>query len=417
MSLYKNHLVSNHFRKVKWHFNQGFKSKRVFKVTDPLNMIPHNLHTLSPSLGESKASKLSSLLNTLQTQKVSLTEKPVDLLFSLDQFVFEFSKKTYHQKKTGEFSHQLKERKKLSFFYGALTRKDISSVFEKAAKFKGSFSKNLFSLLERRLDVALYRSGWAQTLAQARQFIQHNKVRVNDSRVTFSSYSLQAGDVISLESKTQQNHTLSALKTQKSLKQDESHFQFQKVKKKSQTQKNKQNKQNNQHPLCDVFVWCILNRIKARCFLSLISESRLALKWKCSENLKSTKKKTRDQKSLENFWKQSSSQSRDSSFSSLSPFSSQSHSLNPLKTCLFLFLKSISICHKFHGVGVLQCNRSFSQKSSHQTQRLLRWRPSKPLHLETSYSLFTSIFLFTPQRLCFPFSLDLDLIKRSLRSH
>ena len=53
---------------------------------------------------------------------VSLVKKPINLLFSLDQFLFEFSKKTYQQKKTGEFFQQLKERKKLSLFYGIFIR-------------------------------------------------------------------------------------------------------------------------------------------------------------------------------------------------------------------------------------------------------------------------------------------------------
>ena len=42
---------------------------------------------------------------------LSLIEKPINLLFSSDQFFFEFSKKTYQQKKTGEFFQQLKKEK------------------------------------------------------------------------------------------------------------------------------------------------------------------------------------------------------------------------------------------------------------------------------------------------------------------
>ena len=77
---------------------------------------------------------------------LSLIEKPLNLLFSIDQFVFEFSKTTYQQKKNGDFFQQLKERKKLSLFYGHLTRKQIVNLFKKAEKIKGYFSRNLFSL-------------------------------------------------------------------------------------------------------------------------------------------------------------------------------------------------------------------------------------------------------------------------------
>ena len=62
---------------------------------------------------------------------LSIIEKPINLLFSIDQFIFEFSKKTYQQKKSGEFFQQLKERKKLSLFYGHLTKKQLINLFNK----------------------------------------------------------------------------------------------------------------------------------------------------------------------------------------------------------------------------------------------------------------------------------------------
>ena len=59
----------------------------------------------------------------------SIIKKPLNLLFSMDQFLFEFSKKKYQQKKTGEFLQQLKERKKLSFFLWFVNSKtDYESV-------------------------------------------------------------------------------------------------------------------------------------------------------------------------------------------------------------------------------------------------------------------------------------------------
>ena len=51
---------------------------------------------------ESEAQKAVDLSKDVSLY-VSLVKKPINLLFSLDQFVFEFSKKTYQQKKTGEF--------------------------------------------------------------------------------------------------------------------------------------------------------------------------------------------------------------------------------------------------------------------------------------------------------------------------
>lgn len=131
-----------------------------------------------------------------------LTQKPINLLFSIDQFLFEFSKKTYQQKRNGEFFQQLKERKKLSLFYGNLTRKQILNLFNKVKTNKGDFFKNVFSLLEKRLDVVLYRSGFTQTLSQARQLIKHNKILVNQKIINLPSFLLKPGDFVSMTPKT-----------------------------------------------------------------------------------------------------------------------------------------------------------------------------------------------------------------------
>jgi small subunit ribosomal protein S4 len=130
---------------------------------------------------------------------LSLIKKPINLLFSIDQFVFEFSKKTYQQKKTGEFFQQLKERKKLSLLYGDLTRKQLIKLFQDATKTKGYFSKNLLALLESRLDVVLYRSGLVTTIAEGRQLIKHKKVQVNQKFIYSQSLILKPGDIISLD--------------------------------------------------------------------------------------------------------------------------------------------------------------------------------------------------------------------------
>lgn len=428
---------------------------------------------------------------------LSLTEKPVDLLFSIDQFVFEFSKTTYQQRKTGEFFQQLKERKKLSLFYGYLSRKQIATLFKKAEKIKGYFSRNLFSLLERRLDVVLYRSGLTQTIAEARQLIKHNKIRVNDVRVNVSSYSLNSGDIISIQSETQSTLThqiVSVMKNEK-FKQHSKVFEeyYSRLKKllegsSSLIKKKTKNFQSKSHSafthqlskslkqnqfdsksLCNLLMQCLLSRIKSRSFFCISSKSLLKqqefnpflinsdnirkknlltlLKWKSSPRLKSglkralqqrqfTKKSSHSQKLLYAtggclekkpvFWKQTISykNKRKSFFSKNSRVLKELRSLKNknrllIKKCFLLFLKHLSICKKFNGLVALNFKKSLYNKSIDQARfhfsRILQWRTSKPIHLETSYSLLTSIFLYTPQRINFPFYIDLDLIKRSLR--
>lgn len=423
---------------------------------------------------------------------LSLIEKPLNLLFSIDQFVFEFSKTTYQQRKTGDFFQQLKERKKLSLFYGHLTRKQFVNLFNKAEKIKGYFSRNLFSLLERRLDVVVYRTGLTQTIAEARQLIKHNKIQVNNTRVNVSSYSLNPGDVISIKSEIQSGYLreiMDALKIEVSKPQSKvleeyysnlkkiltgSLFNPLKVRlpiqgknlhskknfhgqyKKILTQDNFQSKQ-----VCYSLIQFLLVRIKSRSFFSVCSQLKskpfsiedkdtsilTVLKWKSSSTFRQGRKKIPYQKkffknynsSVENYyatggclekkppiWKRDFpyQEKRKSFFFKNSKNFKEFHPLKNknrmlLKTSLLLFFKHLNSYNKFTGLVLLNLRKLFSKKLVHQNKsrfsKILHLRVIKPIHLETSYNLLTSIFLYAPQRINFPFSLDLDLIKRSLR--
>ena len=172
------------------------------------------LHTLNSSKLNVNISKDLSLY-------FSIIQKPINLLFSIDQFIFEFSKKTYQQRKTGEFFQQLKERKKLSIFYGHITRKQLINLFNKVKKTRGYYSKNILSLLESRLDVVIYRSGFAKTIAEAQQLIKHKKIKVNHKFVTIPSFFINPGDVISMNCLNTQFYDFLNLKNQGDLKKNE----------------------------------------------------------------------------------------------------------------------------------------------------------------------------------------------------
>ena len=59
--------------------------------------------------------------------------------------------------------------------------------------------------LELRLDNVVYRSGWASTRPQARQFVSHGHVLVNGKRVNVPSYRVRKGDVVEVKEKTRTN--------------------------------------------------------------------------------------------------------------------------------------------------------------------------------------------------------------------
>ena len=104
--------------------------------------------------------------------------------------------------KMSDFGTQLKAKQKLKGYYANLSERQFHSVYDEAVRMTGDSSENLIGLLERRLDVVVYRSQFVPTIFAARQFVSHGHVKVNGRRVTISSIRLKAGDVIELTEKS-----------------------------------------------------------------------------------------------------------------------------------------------------------------------------------------------------------------------
>jgi small subunit ribosomal protein S4 len=66
----------------------------------------------------------------------------------------------------------------------------------------------LLQLLERRLDNVVYRLGLATSRPQGRQLVRHGHFQVNGRKVDIPSYSVKAGDVVSVIGRTQKNPTI-----------------------------------------------------------------------------------------------------------------------------------------------------------------------------------------------------------------
>ena len=104
--------------------------------------------------------------------------------------------------KMSDFGTQLKAKQKLKGYYANLSERQFHKVYDEAVRMTGDSSENLIGLLERRLDVVVYRSKFVPTIFAARQFVSHGHVKVNGRRVTISSIRLKAGDVIELTEKS-----------------------------------------------------------------------------------------------------------------------------------------------------------------------------------------------------------------------
>jgi len=105
------------------------------------------------------------------------------------------------------FGLQLREKQKVKRIYGLLEGQ-FRNYFEKAERQKGITGENLLLSLERRLDNSVYRLGFASSRAQGRQLVLHGHVRVNDRKVNVPSYQVKAGEIISINAKSQKMSTV-----------------------------------------------------------------------------------------------------------------------------------------------------------------------------------------------------------------
>lgn len=103
-------------------------------------------------------------------------------------------------RRKSDFGLQLIEKQKLRFNYG-LTETQIRRLFREAKRDKGPTGDKLLELLERRLDNAVFRAGFAPTGIAARQLVRHRHVRLNGRSVNIPSIRVRIGDVITLTDK------------------------------------------------------------------------------------------------------------------------------------------------------------------------------------------------------------------------
>jgi small subunit ribosomal protein S4 len=94
----------------------------------------------------------------------------------------------------------LREKQKVRRIYGIL-EKQFRNYYKSAARTKGNTGENLLTFLESRLDNVVYRMGFGSTRAESRQLVAHNSILVNGAKVNIASFSVSAGDVISLREK------------------------------------------------------------------------------------------------------------------------------------------------------------------------------------------------------------------------
>ena len=103
--------------------------------------------------------------------------------------------------KFSEYGLQLREKQKIKRIYGLLERQ-FKNLFQKADRMKGVTGSNLLSMLERRLDNVVYRSGFANSRAEARLLVRHGHLAVNGKKVNVPSFLVAKGDSVEVREKS-----------------------------------------------------------------------------------------------------------------------------------------------------------------------------------------------------------------------
>lgn len=106
-------------------------------------------------------------------------------------------RKATFRKKLSDFGTQLREKQKARRIYGVMERQ-FRRYFKEANRRSGMTGANLLGMLESRLDNVVYRLGFADSRAQARQLVRHGHFLVNGTKTDIPSLQIKVNDVVAV---------------------------------------------------------------------------------------------------------------------------------------------------------------------------------------------------------------------------
>jgi small subunit ribosomal protein S4 len=108
-----------------------------------------------------------------------------------------------HRSNVSEYGEQLRAKQKMRITYGLMEKQFAMYVKKATARHDtgegaATPSLKLARELESRLDNVVFRAGFANTRALARQLVSHGHILVNGRRNTIASHQVKVGDAISI---------------------------------------------------------------------------------------------------------------------------------------------------------------------------------------------------------------------------
>lgn len=116
--------------------------------------------------------------------------------------------------KPSDYATALREKQKVKRIYGVLERQ-FRNYFEKAERKQGVTGEILLKMLEMRLDTIVCRMGFAKSIKQARQLVNHGHFQVNGKKVNIPSYQVKIKDKIEVREKNKKEKYFEEIKKQK----------------------------------------------------------------------------------------------------------------------------------------------------------------------------------------------------------
>ncbi|MGQ9456859.1 MAG: 30S ribosomal protein S4 [Anaerolineae bacterium] len=105
--------------------------------------------------------------------------------------------KARFRRKESDYALQLREKQRARRIYGVLEGQ-FRRYYQEALRRPGRTGANLLAILESRLDNVVYRLGFADSRAQARQLVRHGHFLLNGRKTDIPSALVRPGDVVSV---------------------------------------------------------------------------------------------------------------------------------------------------------------------------------------------------------------------------
>ncbi len=97
-----------------------------------------------------------------------------------------------------DYARQLRAKQRARRVYG-MTERPFRRYYNIALRTRGLSGLNLLQTLESRMDNVVYRLGYAENRAQARQLVNHGHFTINGHRADIPSMLVRPGDTVSVK--------------------------------------------------------------------------------------------------------------------------------------------------------------------------------------------------------------------------